>query len=263
MDATAEHAPLESLRWDDQGAMALRVDRQGRGTLVTVPYAAPEENRSDSKVDLVLEPDGTVAFRERWTERGIGVAALRQQYQDASRWAELLQREYDERLPGIDVEAVTIEGTQDLGPELRFDIRARVPGFASAADGALSVPSTLFPDLWGQGAAGSANRTTDLVFQGPGVRDLEIRVLPPEGFSAAALPETLRIEGPHLLYERTVRIDGKAVVVSERLVRDAARIPAEDYPEFRRAALAIDRAQAERLRFQRTAPQAPSAEREE
>lgn len=259
LDATAELAPLESLRWDDQGAMALRVDRQGGADLVMIPVSPPEENASDSRVEVRLDEHGNAEFREHWTERGIAVPQLRKTYQDPARWAERIQKEYDERLPGVHVEAATVAGAQDLAPELVFDIHARVPGFGEVRGDRLSVPTTPFPDLWGDSVAGASTRETDVVFQGTNLRELQVRVIPPGGYAPASLPAPVRVEGPHLVYERTCVREGDGVVVRERFVRDAPRVPAAAYADFRRAALAMDRAQAERIRFVRKGGGEPPA----
>jgi transglutaminase-like putative cysteine protease len=45
LDGTAEYAALGEMPPDDQGAMAMTVDADGRATLRTVPFSSPESNR--------------------------------------------------------------------------------------------------------------------------------------------------------------------------------------------------------------------------
>ncbi len=250
LDATVEKAPMNALRWDDQGAVAVRVDRQGRGTLVHIPISPPQSNRSVSNVKLEVSTDGTASFREDWTETGIEVASLRTTYQDEHRWKEQVERDYRGRLAGVDVGAVSIQGIQGTGPQVTFQIEGKVPGYARPQGNGLELPGCLFPDNWASTVAGSGTRRTDLVFKGTSDIERQVDFIPPPGFTVTSLPADLELAGPHLSYRREVRKTETGATIVERLVRDSRRILVSDYAAFREVVLQVDRAQKETVCLQ-------------
>ena len=58
LDGTAEYAALGELPPDDQGALAMTVDAEGKATRRTVPFASPEANRVTREVRAQLDRNG-------------------------------------------------------------------------------------------------------------------------------------------------------------------------------------------------------------
>ena len=57
LDCTADKNPLDSLRYDDQGARVLHVDG-GQASLHDIPYAPPAENQLVRRYDVKLDAQG-------------------------------------------------------------------------------------------------------------------------------------------------------------------------------------------------------------
>ena len=245
LDATAEFAPMESLRWDDQGALALRVALDGGAELVHIPISGPQDNLTTSHTVVQMQASGDMTFHEHWTERGLQVSDLRWGFADDSTRLEDLERNYQNRLTGVRLSRVDGQGFDDLGPEIVVDVQGAIPAFAVPEGPGLRVPVTLFPDELGQNLTpeGEASRRTDLVMQLPHAVQQSTTIEPPPGMVVAEVPAPVELDTPHAHYRQVVeQVDGNAVVRIDVQYR-SRRVPLADYPAFRAFCLAVDRAQ--------------------
>ena len=71
LDGTAEYAALGELPPDDQGALAMTVDAEGKATRRIVPFTPPEANRVTRQVPAQLAPDGRLEFASQTKLRRI------------------------------------------------------------------------------------------------------------------------------------------------------------------------------------------------
>jgi len=245
LDGTAEYSPMESLRWDDQGAMALRVAMDGKGTLVTIPISTPEENVTRSHTALTVGPGGDVRFHEHWEEEGLLVSELRHAYHDDSTRVQALEDNYQGRLTGVQLTDVQAEGFEELDNLLEFDVYGDIPAFARSEGDLLRVPVTLFPDDLGQNLTPESEdgRRTDLVMRLPHLVEISTTIAPPAGMEVGDLPAPVTLEHPRATYEQTAAIEEGKAVVRIRMVYLDRRVPVAEYPSFREFCLAIDRAQ--------------------
>ncbi len=246
LDGTAEYSPMESLRWDDQGALALRIHMDGSGgDLVTIPVSAPRDNLTTSDTVLEIAPDGSGRFHEHWTERGLLVAEIRRLYSDESARLQALEENYQGRLTGVRLTDLETRGFDDLGNLLEFDIRGELPVFVRRDGPDLAVPVTLFPDELGQNLVpqGEDGRRTDVVLQLPHAVELSTTVIPPPGMTVGSLPEPVHLEHPRATYDQEVTVEDGAAVVHIHLTYLDRRIPIDEYAAFRSFCLAVDRAQ--------------------
>ncbi len=251
LDATAEYAPLEALRWDDQGALGLRVARDGSGTLVELPLSAAEDNLTTSDTTVELDAAGTATFHEHWTERGLLVGDLRRAFHDDSTRRQDLEENYQGRLTGVRLTDVQTEGFDDLENRLVFDVYGEIPAFARTDGTTMAVPVTLFPDQLGPLMAPEGARRTDVVLRLPHAVEISTRITPPEGYAFGPPPEPVALDTGHTAYEQSVTLQDGIAVVRMRLEYRDRRIPAADYPAFREFCLGVDRAQKQILTLTR------------
>jgi len=247
LDATADFAPLESLRWDDQGALALRVGMDGSATLVTVPLSAADANLTTSDTEVWLSPAGDATFHEHWTEQGMLVSDIRRAFHDDSTRRQDLEENYQGRLTGVTLMKVETAGFDDLGNGLVLDVYGEIPAFARIDGDRLQVPVTLFPDNLGGMMAPEGSRRTDVVLRLPHATEIVTRIHAPAGLAFAELPAPVALQTPHTRYDQEVSLEGRVAVVRMRLEYGSRRVPVEDYPAFREFCLAVDRAQKQAL----------------
>jgi transglutaminase-like putative cysteine protease len=77
LDGTAEYAALGELPPDDQGAMAMTVDAEGKATWRTVPFSPPESNRVTREVRAQLSRNGKLEFASQTKFEGYFAAEQR------------------------------------------------------------------------------------------------------------------------------------------------------------------------------------------
>ncbi len=246
LDGTTEFAPIEALRWDDQGALALRIALDGSSTLVTIPLSDPEDNLTTSDTRLILDRGGNARFEEHWVERGNGVPEIRGFVPDDSTRLRSLEDNYQARLTGVQLTELRVSGFDDLGNELVLDVSGSVPSLATAEGEELRAPVTLFPDQLGQTLVpeGGTHRRTDLFIRLPRTVRQSTTIVPPDGMTVTQVPDPLTLENPHATYEQTIDREGSTAVVRSTLVYRSRIVPVADYPAFREFCLAVDRAQA-------------------
>ena len=244
LDGTTEFSPVEALRWDDQGALALRIPLEGPATLVTIPVSTPEQNvtRSDTRVELGRS--GDARFAEYWTEQGNGVAEIRGFVPDESTRLQDLEDNYQARLTGVRLTDVRVSGFGDLGNELVLEVDGEVPALARVEGERLRVPVTLFPEGLGQLMAPEGSRRTDLFVRLPRTVRQSTTIVPPPGMVAVELPDPVELETPHVRYSQVVTREAGAAVVRTELIYRSRRVPVDDYPAFREFCLAVDHAQS-------------------
>jgi cellulose synthase operon protein C len=77
LDGTAEYAGLGELPPDDQGALAVTVDDQGKATRRKVPFSAPDSNRVSRHLTARLDKAGRVEFESQTDFQGFFAAEQR------------------------------------------------------------------------------------------------------------------------------------------------------------------------------------------
>ena len=251
LDGTTEFAPIEALRWDDQGALALRIGLDGSWSMVTIPVSPPEANVTTSDTRLILDRAGDARFQEHWTEKGDGVPSIRAFLPDESTRRQELEDNYQARLTGVRITDVRVEGFDDLGNQLALDVAGEVPALAQAEGDRLRVPVTLFPDQLGRTLVpeGATHRRTDLQIRLPHTVLQSTTIQPPTGMVVAELPTPLELDNAHARYVQRFEAGEGGVVVRSELVYLSRTVPVADYPAFRDFCLEVDRAQARSVIF--------------
>jgi cellulose synthase operon protein C len=245
LDATAEYAPLESLRWDDQGANALHIALDGGSALREIPLSAPEANFTISYTTVELDSNGYATFHEHWVERGLQVSEIRHAFHDDSTRREDLEHNYQGRIPGVRLTDVEVTGFDDLSNELVIEVDGQIPALARFDGDRIRVPVTLFPDELGMNMApeGDTSRRTDLVLRLPSSADLSTTLVPPPGMVVEQVPDPVHLDTAHASYHQVATVEDGNAVVRIQVVYKHRRIPLSDYPAFRAFCLAVDRAQ--------------------
>ena len=246
LDGTTEFAPIEALRWDDQGALALRIGLDESWSLVTIPVSPPEANVTTSDTRLVLDRSGDARFQEHWTEKGDGVPSIRAFLPDESTRRQELEDNYQARLTGVRLTDVRGEGFDDLGNGLVLEVEGEVPALAQAEGDRLRVPVTLFPDQLGRTLVpeGATHRRTDLQIRLPHTVEQSTVIVPPTGMVVHEVPSPVELEVPHARFEQRFEVADGGLVVRSRLVYRSRVIPLADYSAFREFCLEVDRAQS-------------------
>lgn len=248
IDGTAEFAGMRELPAQDQGVMGLRVGPRGP-VLIETPVLPSAENRAVRRWDATIDRSGDAAVIEKLTITGQAAPAWRAHYQTQGERGERYGKAWTARYPGARLASVEMAGIADRERPVTVVARAVVPGFA-AAEGtrALVLPLAAREAEFARTYARLSERKTELVLAYPWQHDEEIVYRLPPGVSPLRLPQSRSLESPFGRFTLSVKREGAAVVrVRATLDVRRHRIPAAEYPQFRRFLVDVDGALGERI----------------
>ncbi len=125
LDGTAEYAALGELPPDDQGAVAMTVDADGRATRRTVPFSSPESNRITREVRASLDRVGRVEFQSQTRFAGYFAAEQRRTCESndlAGSYRATLAQFY----PTVKIAHAVAEGTARASREVDLKIEGSI-----------------------------------------------------------------------------------------------------------------------------------------
>lgn len=242
LDGTAERSGSGELPYQDQGAFVLVVYPDGRVVLDSPPESTAAENLNRSSYDAELTADGTLRLRGEERFYGARAASVRQEHAEERTRVEQIEHALSQISPGPAVTAVDFSDLEQLEQPPSYRYSAELPSYAAVDDGRLVVPLTLFPhqvtDVYG--ALGT--RRTDLITQYPWATQNVVRYRLPEGATIVSLPEGTTVDTPYLSLVQRIRAIPGGFETDDTVTLKSRRVPAREYPAFRAALLAVDRA---------------------
>jgi tetratricopeptide (TPR) repeat protein len=247
LDATAQrHGPRE-LPAADAGGTTLRIPLAGapvgRVQLERLPEDEPAAHARDEALQLTLHPNGSIDLDLQLTLRGLPAAQVRQRLDEAQTRKERIEQDLAARFPGLRVTDVQVEGIAPLADEVRVKVRGKVPQWAQAAAGALTVLPLRAGGSHVQTLAELPKREHDLVLDHPTLETATVRLVPPPGMSVPKLPAALELMGPAgTRFGLSARRDGAVLELNTRLQLSSRRLAARDYPALRTWLAAVDAA---------------------
>jgi transglutaminase-like putative cysteine protease len=125
LDGTAEYASLGELPPDDQGALAMTVDAQGKATRRIVPFTPSEANRITREVRAKLDRDGRVEFASQMKFEGYFAAEQRRSFESndlAGSYRATLAQFY----PTVKIAHAVAEGTARASHEVELKIEGSI-----------------------------------------------------------------------------------------------------------------------------------------
>ncbi len=129
LDGTAERTGAGELPWMDQGVTALIIDGKD-GRLVRTPVLPAKASRTERRLQIRLEADGSARVVDRWVIRGQPARAWRARLADPRSRARDYQRIIAPVFPRAAVQGVTVSDLERLEQPVRVTARYRVPDLA-------------------------------------------------------------------------------------------------------------------------------------
>jgi transglutaminase-like putative cysteine protease len=242
LDPTAEFNAAGELPVLDQGAEALVVHPDGRVRLLELPISTPEDNLNASEYDATLSPDTRLVMEGRERFRGARAAELRQELEEPEQRRRHLEEPLAQILPGVKVDKASFSALEALEEEVWYRYRFTVPRYGRRDGPRLSVPVALFRHQVATAYAQLATRGTAIHLAHAWRTENEIRYHLPKGARLVTLPPGLVVDSPHIRLEQTVEATPDGFRSRDVVTLKSRVVPAADYPGFREACLAIDRA---------------------
>ncbi|MHB9026848.1 MAG: DUF3857 domain-containing transglutaminase family protein [Armatimonadota bacterium] len=243
LDATVAEVPTGMLPSHVEGAAGLVIRDQGE--LVTLPVSSAADNRTDVRVTVDVNNDGSA--RGRMVMTFTGQAAILQRGMLArvprDRYRESLEPSLAPRL-GVDVTIETVEVANLRTPDQPLTITADFssPAFLQQAGAQLSgyLPGFMYQQNRFRTAT---TRAVPFLQRIESSLRLETTINLPECFVVEYLPESARYDGPVGRYADAAVVDGRTVRFTCDLATTRGFFPADTLPEFRKwsAILAMEK----------------------
>jgi len=238
LDPTATSTPFGDVPWQDQGATALVVGRDGRGELLTTPLVPPGRNMRRIEMTGTISGSGLLDGSLTVETSGQRAAALAWLLDAASadREAEVTSL-VGGLLPGASIRSQTVARRTTGGGGMDIAVDFTVLRFTASA-GALEVAS---PHRVGPSEIASLSvppgRKQPVFFRHLYTDQVVGRFTLPQGRRVRKLPENRRLDGPGLSAEiryGTSKDQQREVLEVERTVSVTRReIPASEFPALR------------------------------
>jgi transglutaminase-like putative cysteine protease len=246
LDGTAEYAALGELPPDDQGALAMTVDADGKATRRIVPFSPPEANRVTRQVRARLDRDGRVEFESQTKFEGYFAAEQRRNSETndlAGSYRATLAQFY----PTVKIAHAVAEGTARASHEVDL----KIEGSIDAAHGEREV--TLRSSLNTGGltrkyAPERGRRNPVLVPVTPSEHEVFDYDLP-DG-AEAALPPNTTLHTPFGSVEVSYARNGRKLRVETYTELVPLTVETPDYAAFRAFCRAADEALQREVRIE-------------
>ncbi len=254
LDGTARFAGTGELPRQDQDAAVLVVDHQDpeSSAFGYAPVSGPDENTSVTRLMVDLEEDGTASAEGTFELKGTAAPSYRRAFRAEEDRLRLYEQSWARTHPGVKVTRLEMDGLDELEEPVRAGFDLFLPRFGRREGERLSLRPVGEGRGYGERYAPLASRRHDLVLDYPFTSVHEVRVLPPEGWMVAYLPEGLAFESPYGRFSAAYEIRGGVISVEIEVVLSAFRIASDEYPEFREFLGRVDRAIAREVRLVRT-----------
>lgn len=247
LDPTAEFSGSNELPHQDQGAMALIVHPDGRTRLTTLPESRAEENLNRSSYQATFKKDGAVVLKGVERFFGARASSLRDEFEEVEQRKRLLEAQLAEVFAGVRVNELGFSDLSNLETPVEYRYEAAVPRYGTVEDGSLTIPVALFQHQVASAYAKLADRSTTLTITHPWATQNVVEYQLPKSAKLVELPESIEIQSKHISLVQKVTRTERGFLVDDVVRMTTKEIPAEDYPEFREACLAIDRALARKV----------------
>lgn len=251
LDGTAEHHGSRELPFEDQGALALRLTREGP-VLTRTPVAAAADSSLTERLRASIDGDGRARIAATLELRGAGFApAYRREFETSSNRDERFAAVAADRFPGSEIASASFAGLEALEGAVRVRYEATVASLGRPSGGGMLVSIDKGERLQERYASLPA-REHSLEIGPRRVVSREAIVEVPNGFRVARTPERTRIETEFGSLELDASGSDGSVRVTRRFELDAHEVAPEAYQRFAAFCRDVDQALAAPIVFERS-----------
>jgi tetratricopeptide (TPR) repeat protein len=247
LDGTAEFHGATELPAGDHQASILVVEPSAPSRFTTTPPAAADGNVTDVRLELSLRPAGTAEVKAETRIRGTDAPAYRRSYQTLATRRTNLERAWSQAFPGLSVGEVTADGLSELDRDVTLDFQMHVPRYAEVSPAGLRFRAFPGSHHYLQGLAPLAERSRDLMLDGPTVSRFHFVYQLPRGYVVDELPHAITTETPFGHAQFGCRAEAEALDCTGEVALTTARVSPTDYPAFRAFLTQVDQAFARKV----------------
>jgi len=251
LDGTASFHGTRDVPGEDREATALVVNPGAPPRFLQTPAAKPEDNTTESALEIRLAPDGSAVLRGSSRVHGAATPGYRRSYQAENDRKAVLEQAFGRTFPGVRMVSLATSDLSRLEEDVVLTFEMAQPRFAERReDDLVFSPFGAAAGYAGTYASLSA-RSQDLVLGDPYLNHFTYRIQLPEGMAAAELPAPVAAETPFGAFQVETRSEGGALVAEGRIAFRTSRVRVADYPAFRDFVSRLDRALAGKVVLRR------------
>jgi hypothetical protein len=228
-DPTDSYTPVGDLPDYLQGSLALVVAGND-GKLLKMPVTSPESNAMSRKVEMTIEPNGSLSGTIQ--ERAVG--------QSASQARRLLRgvpvTDYNKIIEGWIARGISTARVGKITPldkheenQFDLDVELQAPVYGQLMQNRLLVFKPVVVDRLNSLWLTDNNRTHPVVMEANAFNETATFKLP-VGFVVDETPDPVNLETPFGKYSTSYEVAGSSLIFKRSLVLNSTTIPVEKYP---------------------------------
>lgn len=258
LDGTAEFHGSRELPPSDRIANVLIVEPDAPSRFLTTPEAKPESNLTSLVLDVTLKPDGSASAKGTVVGSGQSAPEMRRQYETPGTRVAAFEQQWSSSYPGLRASEVTVSDVKNLEQPVTLKFAISMPRFAEVGPGLLRFYPFGAGRAFTQALAPLTERSSDLVFPGVWMNELEMNYSLPPNWDVAEAPREVVESSVFGELRITTAKTATGFTVKGRVTMAAARISAKDYPAFRAWLMKVDQAFSHKLVAQQQGGQTAS-----
>lgn len=248
LDATAEHAGVDALPYQDRRGQVLLVGPQ-LAEFTVVPPPAPDANLVEEHTEVHLDDAGQASVTVTMRLTGNLATQWRSMFQEGERRREVLEKHLNRENPGAELVDFAFDGLEDSDVPVSVRYTARLPKFARAEEKGLAVWAHLERSDLVARYASLSRREHPVEIARLSTTRWKLELVLPDGMQVLHLPEALKRETPAATFaSRAYETEGRIVVEAELVFRENLIQP-ESYAEFREFCQDVTRSLREEIRL--------------
>ena len=235
MDPTGEVCRFGDLPEDDRGSEVL-VIKETISEFVGTPEYTADENSTSQKSSIELNADGGIKASVVWASTGSAGISARASYKYArpSSIREGFEATVAAICPDARLANYAVENLMQKDSPLKLTYDFEASGWANRTSKFMFFRPSLYQSVLSQTPFSKPERKYDIVFSGMSVNSSDTTIKLPDGFTVEEIPTGVSLKADFATYDRTYTLEGNILKVSERLVRQDARIPVARYGEVKK-----------------------------
>lgn len=235
MDATVEVCPFGQLPESDKGREVFII-RDGKGEFVRTPDYTVDDNNTYQNADIKLSADGGISAIVVWTSAGASDLTARSSYKYAK--PSQIKEGFEGTIAAISPDARLVnyevgDPTRKDEP-LKLSYEFQAGGWADRTRKFLIFRPSLYQSTLSETPFSKSQRKNDVVFNAKSSNISETSIVFPAGFTVEEVPENVSLKADFATFDRTYALTDGVLKISEKLIRQDARIPVARYAEVKK-----------------------------
>jgi tetratricopeptide (TPR) repeat protein len=250
MDFSLRLAPLGHIPAPLSGAEAYVIPNSATEIVqrITLPAVSPEDDRTDSTMELTADESGTVTGTIVQRAYGFDAAALRFRLEqiNATELRKAQERALSRTFHGLTLTNFAVEDSGKPEDPVVVKSTIKVPDFTNHGGGTRSLAANFGPVYLGPRFVNRAERKTPLLISVDDLSRTHVTLKLPAN-AQIQVPAPVDLDTPFGRYRSTWKLEQGTLSMDEELLMRRGRIVPTQYPAFKSFAAGVDAAQSREI----------------